>query len=126
MGSTRKDQRAIKGKDVRKESNPSPPPRTTDGKKHSAVGRRHTSPDEVKERIAFGRRLKNTRENTAGMTQADLAKKLGVIQQSVWKYENGKCFPGPGLLRVIAQVLKTSIDELLGVDVRRSRRKLVE
>lgn len=49
----------------------------------------------------------------AGMTQEELAKKLNVSNQSVSKWEAGKCCPDIELLPELASLFKISIDELL-------------
>ncbi len=48
------------------------------------------------------------------MTQEDLAKELGVTNQSVSKWESGQCCPDIQLLPIIADLFSVSIDELLG------------
>lgn len=57
-------------------------------------------------RIAFFRTGK-------GLTQEQLASRVGVTGQAVSKWENGHALPDTALLPLIAQVLATSIDRLL-------------
>lgn len=49
-----------------------------------------------------------------GMTQAQLAKALGVQYQTVSKWETGASTPDTAMLPLIADVLEVSIDELFG------------
>ena len=48
-----------------------------------------------------------------GLTQIELAEKLGVSHVSVCKWENGQTFPRPGRLKTIADVLHTTVENLL-------------
>ena len=50
----------------------------------------------------------------AGMTQQQLAEKLGVSAQAVSKWENNSASPDVYLLPQIAELLKTSVDALFG------------
>ena len=49
-----------------------------------------------------------------GLTQEELAKKLGVTNQSVSKWESAQCCPDIGLLPLLADIFEISIDELFG------------
>ena len=49
-----------------------------------------------------------------GLTQEELAKKLGVTNQSVSKWESAQCCPDIGLLPKLAAIFGISIDELFG------------
>ena len=49
-----------------------------------------------------------------GLTQEDLAKKLGVTNQSVSKWESAQCCPDISLLPKLADIFEISIDELFG------------
>ena len=49
-----------------------------------------------------------------GMTQEELAAKLGVSGQAVSKWESGACCPDIGLLPVLADVFGVTMDELMG------------
>ncbi len=49
-----------------------------------------------------------------GLTQDELAKKLGVTNQSVSKWESAQCCPDIGLLPKLADIFEISIDELFG------------
>ena len=61
-----------------------------------------------------GIRLKQLREKT-GLSQAKLAKALGVVSRSVIAgYETGACFPSYTVLIKIADYFNVSTDYLLG------------
>ncbi|MCH5198508.1 MAG: helix-turn-helix transcriptional regulator [Oscillospiraceae bacterium] len=49
----------------------------------------------------------------AGLTQKDLAQKLGISFQAVSKWENGDALPDTGLLLELCDVLNTTVDKLL-------------
>lgn len=53
-----------------------------------------------------------------GLTQEELAKKLGVTFQAVSKWENAKAAPDIFLLPEIADLFKCSIDQLFSGDMR--------
>ena len=55
-----------------------------------------------------------------GLTQVDLAHKLGVPQQMISAYERGKLRLHGQLIIKIARILGISADQLLGLDVARS------
>lgn len=48
-----------------------------------------------------------------GMTQADLAEKLGVTDKAVSKWERNLSCPDIGLLPKLAEILEISLDELM-------------
>ena len=48
-----------------------------------------------------------------GLTQAAVAKKLGVTVMAVWRWENGERNPSLRVLKDIARIFECSIDELL-------------
>ena len=52
----------------------------------------------------FAARLAELRQ-AAGLSQVELAKRLGVTQGAVSKWELGDRFPPPGLLPILAQSL---------------------
>ena len=71
---------------------------------------------ESKRRREFGARVKALRKQ-AGLTQAEVAAKLGIVPQSVTNYESGKIEPSIRNLISLAAVLGTSTDYLLGRSV---------
>ncbi len=55
----------------------------------------------------------------AGMTQKQLADELGVAQQTVWYYENGKRDVKASVLVAMSKALGCTVSELLGLDPQR-------
>ena len=62
--------------------------------------------------MTFGEKFKAARKE-AGLSQEQLATKLGVSRSAVAKWESGKGLPDVSNLKVIAQLLDVSIDYLL-------------
>ena len=60
-----------------------------------------------------------------GLTQEDLAQRLGVTNQSVSKWESAQCCPDISLLPKLADIFEISIDELFGIVPRMSMTKEV-
>lgn len=50
-----------------------------------------------------------------GLTQSDLASRLGVSQQAIAKWESAKSLPEPGMISHLAALFSVSADYLLGV-----------
>jgi len=65
----------------------------------------------------FGLRMRQLREDR-GISQAALAKKLGVSKETVYRYENNIQSPSLERTKQIAILLRTSIDYLVGLDNR--------
>ena len=63
--------------------------------------------------MEFSERLKKLRKD-AGLTQVDVASKLGISQQAYASWERGAKKPTQDNLVKIAQVLNVSIDYLVG------------
>ena len=72
----------------------------------------------------FGKRLKSFR-NKVNLTQKDVAKKIGISEQAISKWENGICLPDAYNLMLLGKVLNVSIDRLLDID-NEQREKVVE
>ena len=53
-----------------------------------------------------------TCRKSKGLTQMDLAEKLGVTDRSVSNWENGICLPDASLYRLLCDTLQISINEL--------------
>lgn len=64
--------------------------------------------------MSFSELLKQCRKKQ-GLSQAELAAKLGVTQQAVGKWESGKSSPDPSTVARIAGILGTTADYLLGL-----------
>lgn len=60
----------------------------------------------------MGEKLKRAR-NAAGMSQADLAEKVGCRQKDISRWESGLHEPGALTLKKMAQVLGCSMDDLV-------------
>lgn len=71
---------------------------------------------ESERRRAVGARIK-ARRKQMGLTQAEVAQKLGIASQSVTNYESGKTDPSIRNLISLAAVLGVSTDYLLGRSV---------
>jgi transcriptional regulator with XRE-family HTH domain len=63
---------------------------------------------------ALGKRIASLRKQR-GLTQVELAKKLGVAQPILSNYEHGKLRPNHQVLAALAKALAVSTDELLGI-----------
>lgn len=55
------------------------------------------------------------RRGHLGFTQIDLAEMTDSTQSQIWQYESGKSMPSLDKLIVLAEVLQTSTDWLLGL-----------
>ena len=64
---------------------------------------------------AIGARVRTYRL-TAGLSQTDLANRLGVTFQQVQKYENGKNRISAGKVSAIAEALRVRPDQILGTN----------
>ncbi|MCM1399521.1 MAG: helix-turn-helix domain-containing protein [Clostridium sp.] len=60
----------------------------------------------------FSEKLKEIRKNK-GLSQEQLAEKIGVSRQAITKWETGKGLPDVENMVIIAEIFKTSLDELL-------------
>ena len=72
----------------------------------------------------FGQRLKTFRVKM-NLTQKETALKIGVSEQAISKWENGICLPDVYNLKLLANVLKISVDYLLDVESEHSE-KVIE
>jgi transcriptional regulator with XRE-family HTH domain len=61
----------------------------------------------------FGPRLRELREE-ANLTVEQLAEKLGVVKQTISKYENNQREPKYEYLLKLAEIFNVSVDYLLG------------
>ncbi|WP_158261109.1 MULTISPECIES: helix-turn-helix domain-containing protein [Pirellulaceae] len=61
----------------------------------------------------IGERIREARKS-AGLTQADLAKSLGIAHVQISYYERGEQWPNIQRLMQICKVLGTSPDRILG------------
>ena len=65
--------------------------------------------------VDFGAKLKNLRKQ-AGMTQQELATKLGITKSVVSYYELSERTPSPEVLKDLAIIFRVSADYLLGIE----------
>lgn len=64
----------------------------------------------------FSEKLKEIRKN-AGLSQEQLAEKIGVSRQAVTKWETGKGLPDIENIVIISEIFKTTLDELVSADI---------
>lgn len=57
-----------------------------------------------------------TERKKAGLTQADVAERLGITDSAVAQWETGRTFPKTALLPKLAELYGCTIDELLKED----------
>lgn len=60
----------------------------------------------------FGQKLKEIRKNE-GLSQEQLAEKIGVSRQAITKWETGKGLPDIENMMILAEIFKTTLDELV-------------
>jgi putative transcriptional regulator len=70
-------------------------------------------PTNKNQKSSFGKRLKSIRQ-ARGLTQEELAERLGIERRMVAHYENYAKFPSVDLIPKLAKALKVSVEELLG------------
>ncbi len=63
----------------------------------------------------LGKRIADARHDS-GLTQKDLADKVGVTAQAVSKWERGNACPDIAILDEVADALGVSVTSLLGID----------
>lgn len=69
--------------------------------------------------VAFGERFATLRKER-GLTQVQLAERLGVSQQAITAYESGQRRVPISTLPLLANTLGVSIEELIGAPAKRS------
>ncbi len=69
----------------------------------------------MKEKNVFSSRLRILRENKK-LSQSALAKKIGVTKSTIYRYENNNLMPTLNKAVLLAQVLNTTLDHLVGMD----------
>lgn len=74
----------------------------------------HEMPRKKKEDASFGPRLTALRK-ARGLTQVQLAEATKTTQRSISYYENDDGVPPSSIVMVLAQALRVSADELLGL-----------
>lgn len=71
----------------------------------------------------FGEKLKEIRRNE-GMSQEQLAEKIGVSRQAITKWETGRGLPDVENMVILAEIFKMTLDELVSQEKSRSRNKV--
>ena len=64
---------------------------------------------------SLGKRIADARHDL-GLTQRELAERVGVTAQAVSKWERGSSCPDISILDEVANTLKVSVSSLLGVE----------
>lgn len=64
---------------------------------------------------ALGKRIRESRER-AGIKQAELARRVGVITTTAWRWEDGRMEPGLEQLRKISRETGADLGWLVGGD----------
>jgi len=85
----------------------------------------HPFPMAAKEKAFYtqlGRRIAEHRK-AAGITQVDLAKRLGIAQQTMAHYEGGVSRIAVALLPPLAKIIGTTVEELIGENITRSSKR---
>ena len=74
--------------------------------------------------LETGKRIQELRKQH-GWTQKELAERICVSDKAVSKWERGLNFPDMALLKPLAEVLETSVTELLGLEAEEQKVELV-
>lgn len=72
----------------------------------------------------FGKRVRSFRLKN-NYSQKELGFRIGVSEQSVSKWENGECLPDVYNLKLLAQILRVSVDTLLDTEMQKPE-KIIE
>ncbi len=70
----------------------------------------------------FGQKLKEIRKNE-GLSQEQLAEKIGVSRQAITKWETGKGMPDIENMMILAEIFKTTLDDLVSQSIQQSAKK---
>ena len=76
-------------------------------------------------KLAIGENIRNYRKKN-DLTQEALADRLGVTYQSISRWENGATYPDLELIPAIAETLKVTADELLGMPQKEKMKRAEE
>ena len=85
----------------------------------------HTTPMAAREKSFYaglGRRIAERRK-AQGITQVELAKELGIAQQTMAHYEGGVSRIAVETLAQLASALETTVEDLIGVPAKRGAGK---
>ena len=75
--------------------------------------------EQQEQRSTLGIRIQELRR-ARGLSQEDLAEKLGVSRQAVSKWETGLSSPDTNNLILLARMFEISVDELVGIETRQT------
>jgi len=75
--------------------------------------------------MTLGQNIRKYRKEK-GLTQEELAKKIGVIQSNVYRWERDIIIPSLSTIKKIAQILEVSIDGLLFTEKERKSIKTTD
>lgn len=78
-----------------------------------------------KKNDSFGQRLAELRK-LRGLTQVQLAEKLGSTQRAITYYENEADYPPVETIVELARILSVSTDELLGLKITKPTQEVVD
>ena len=70
----------------------------------------------------FGAKLKEIRKNE-GLSQEQLADKIGVSRQAITKWETGRALPDMENMIILAEIFKTTLDELVSQAIPQYQKK---
>lgn len=73
--------------------------------------------------MTTGKKIREARK-AAGLTQKELAAKLGIVPNSISQYENGTRNAKPATLRRIAEAIGCSLQDLIGDDMKISKEEI--
>lgn len=65
--------------------------------------------------VDLGERLQNLRESK-NMSREDLAKKMNVSRETVYKWENSECYPNSQNLLKLSEIYETTVVKLIKVN----------
>ena len=71
------------------------------------------------DQVDFGKRVRSFRIKN-NYSQKEIALRIGVSEQAVSKWENGECLPDVYNLKLLAQILRISVDSLLETEIQNS------
>ncbi|MGM0603858.1 MAG: helix-turn-helix domain-containing protein [Bacillota bacterium] len=75
--------------------------------------------------MSFGNKLKELRKDT-GLTQAELAGKIGIDRGTLANYETNRKKPSYDVLEKLANVLNCSVDYMMGINSKMKSDKIDE
>ncbi|MBD5103885.1 MAG: helix-turn-helix transcriptional regulator [Ruminococcaceae bacterium] len=73
--------------------------------------------------VDFGKRVKSFRIKN-NYSQKELGFRIGVSEQAVSKWENGECLPDVYNLKLLAQILRVSVDSLLDTEIQNPEKNI--